>query len=80
MAFEDDTLVSVVVPVYNAERFIGETIGYVQAQTYENWELILVDDCSADNGCAVIAAGRRKRSENSADPAGDKQRSCRLQK
>ncbi len=56
MAFEDDTLVSVVVPVYNAERFIGETIGYVQAQTYENWELILVDDCSADNGCAVIAA------------------------
>lgn len=60
MMFEDDTLVSVVVPVYNAGRFIGETIGYVQAQTYENWELLLVDDCSSDNGCAVIADAAAK--------------------
>jgi len=52
--FGNDKLVSIVVPVYNAERFIEETIQYVKAQTYENWELILVDDCSADNSCNVI--------------------------
>lgn len=52
--FEDDKLVSIVVPVYNAEHFIQETIQYVSAQTYENWELILVDDFSEDNSCDVI--------------------------
>ena len=52
--YEDDELVSIVIPVYNAERFIEETIQYVKAQTYENWELILVDDCSKDNGCNLI--------------------------
>lgn len=52
--FDDDRLVSIVVPVYNAERFIKETIQYIKAQTYENWELILVDDCSSDKSCAII--------------------------
>lgn len=42
-------LVSIVVPVYNAEKFLEDTIKTVQAQTYENWELILVNDCSTDN-------------------------------
>lgn len=54
--FDDDRLVSIVVPVYNAESFIRETIQYVQAQTYEGWELILVDDCSTDKSCAMIEA------------------------
>ncbi|MDE7322981.1 MAG: glycosyltransferase [Lachnospiraceae bacterium] len=47
-------LVSIVVPVYNAGRFIRETIGYVQAQTYSRWELLLVDDCSTDNSRELI--------------------------
>lgn len=47
-------LVSIVVPVYQAERFIAETIDNVQKQSYENWELLLVDDCSRDGSCAVI--------------------------
>ena len=36
-------LVSIIVPVYNAERFLVETIAYIQAQTYTNWELCLAD-------------------------------------
>lgn len=62
MNFEDDKLVSIVVPVYNAERFIEETIQYVRAQTYENWELILVDDCSNDNSCNIIENGMKTES------------------
>ena len=47
-------MVSIVVPVYNAERFLPETIELVQKQTYRDWELILVDDCSSDNGAAIV--------------------------
>lgn len=47
-------MVSIVVPVYNAERFLPKTIGLVQKQTYRDWELILVDDCSSDNGAAIV--------------------------
>lgn len=48
-------LVSIIVPVYNAERFIAETIGYVQGQTYSDWELLLVDDCSTDASREIIS-------------------------
>lgn len=47
-------LVSVVTPVYNAEEVIERTIDSVIHQTYENWELILVDDCSKDNSANLI--------------------------
>lgn len=48
-------LVSIVTPVYNAERFIKETIDSVISQTYSNWELILVDDCSSDSSADIIS-------------------------
>ena len=39
-----EPLVSVVMPAYNSARFIGEAIESVRAQTWENWELIVIDD------------------------------------
>ena len=47
-------LVSIVMPSYNTERFIKHTIESVLAQSYPNWELIIVDDCSTDNTDAVV--------------------------
>lgn len=47
-------LVSIIMPVYNAERFIAESIESIIIQTYEDWELILVDDCSKDRSYEVI--------------------------
>ena len=44
-----EPLVSIIVPVYNAESFIADTVKTVLAQTYKNWELLLVNDCSSDN-------------------------------
>lgn len=47
-------LVSIITPVYHAERFIEQTILSVQAQTYQDWEMILVDDCSNDHSGDII--------------------------
>lgn len=48
-------LVSIIMPSYNTARFIPETIRSVLDQTYTNWELIIVDDCSTDDTDAVVA-------------------------
>ena len=48
-------LVSIIMPSYNTGRFITETINSVLNQTYNNWELIIVDDCSTDNTDEVVA-------------------------
>ena len=47
-------MVSIIVPVYNAARYIEKTIEMVNAQTYKDWELILVDDASRDGSPEVI--------------------------
>lgn len=47
-------LVSIIMPSYNTAKFISETIESVLAQTYPNWELIIVDDCSTDDTDAVV--------------------------
>ncbi|MCT4593972.1 MAG: glycosyltransferase [Anaeromicrobium sp.] len=47
-------LISIITPVYNSERFLKKTIQYVQKQTYTNWEMIVVDDCSIDNSERII--------------------------
>ncbi len=46
--------VSIVMPAYNAEKFIAEAILSVQAQTYSNWELLIVDDCSTDDTAGIV--------------------------
>ncbi len=46
---QDTGLISIIVPVYNAGAYIRETISMVAAQTYGNWELLLVDDGSEDD-------------------------------
>ena len=49
-------LVSIIMPTYNCGRFITETIESIQAQTYENWEIEIVDDCSTDDTKAIVDA------------------------
>ena len=56
----DKPLVSIITPVYNCEQYLPLTIESVQAQTYENWELILADDCTPDNSADIIAEYAKK--------------------
>lgn len=53
-------IVSIVVPVYNAVRFMDDTIQTVLNQTYQNWELLLVDDCSSDDSVQIIKKYQKK--------------------
>lgn len=54
-------LVSIIVPVYNAEKFLNDTIKTVLEQTYNNFELLLINDCSTDNSIKLIKKYSDKR-------------------
>ena len=52
----NNPLVSIIIPTYNREHLIGETLDSVLAQTYTNWECIVVDDGSTDETDKLLAA------------------------
>jgi teichuronic acid biosynthesis glycosyltransferase TuaG len=51
-----DLLVSICIPIYNVGNFIGETLESIKNQSYNNWELIIVDDGSDDGASKIIEA------------------------
>lgn len=59
----EESLVSIIMPAYKASDYIGKSIDSVLSQTYQNWELIIADDCSPDNTREIISsyASRDKR-------------------
>lgn len=57
---KDYGLVSVITPSYNCAQFIGETIESVKAQTYTDWEMIIVDDCSSDGTSGIVEGYARE--------------------
>lgn len=54
------SLISIVLPVYNGERYLAESIQSCLDQTYPHWELIIVDDASTDDTSSIIAQGMAK--------------------
>lgn len=51
----NEGLVSIITPTYNCGRYIAETIMSVVGQTYADWELIVVDDCSTDDTREIVS-------------------------
>lgn len=49
------SLVSIITPSYNSSKFIKDCVASVFSQTYKNWEMIIVDDCSKDNSKEIIS-------------------------
>ena len=48
-----EKLISVIMPVYNAEKFLANAVDSVLCQTYHNFELIIIDDASKDNSLKI---------------------------
>ena len=52
--------VSIITPAFNSEKYIAETILSVQAQTYQDWEMLIIDDCSTDKTAEIVSAFHEK--------------------
>ena len=53
-SYDNDT-VSVIIPVYNKERYLSNAIESIINQSYNDWEIVLVDDCSTDDSAKIIS-------------------------
>lgn len=60
-SIDDYGLVSIIMPNYNSEKYVEATVRSVLAQTYQNWELLFVDDCSLDASLELISAFQDER-------------------
>lgn len=56
-------LVSVIMPIYNAEKYLADTLNSIFAQDYKNIEIVLVDDCSKDNSAWIISKQQQEHPE-----------------
>jgi glycosyltransferase involved in cell wall biosynthesis len=54
-AMNDHPLISIVLPTYNGSRYLAGSLRSIQQQSYQNWELLLQDDCSTDDTPKIIA-------------------------
>lgn len=54
MTLPTNGLVSIITPAFNAARFISDTIESARAQTYTDWEMLVVDDCSSDQTAVIV--------------------------
>ena len=52
--------ISIIVPLYNAEKYVGDCLDSILGQTFTNFEVIVVDDCSTDSSPAIVESYRDK--------------------
>jgi len=50
----ENILVSIIMPMFNSEKFVGKTVTSLIEQTFENWELVVIDDGSTDSSAEII--------------------------
>lgn len=60
MSKYQNNLVSIIMPMYNAEKYIASSIESVLSQTYALWELIVIDDCSSDKSLNIVKVYAKK--------------------
>ena len=53
--------VSILMTVFNAEKYLKKSIGSIENQTYKNWELIIIDDKSSDQSTSIIKSFKNKK-------------------